>query len=125
MYRECICGCQATEMHHIMFRSQVKALEKCELNQIYLCSQCHRGTYGVHGKNGHELDQKLKKQFQDKLNAGLNDINSVDDIKAMLGISYKNVDKLLKCVQASKGVYKREDIVRACMNGKIILEEGE
>lgn len=31
---------------------------------VYLCADCHRGTYGVHGKYGHEVDMDLKKISQ-------------------------------------------------------------
>lgn len=31
---------------------------------IYLCQECHQGTNGVHGKNGHELDLKLRRWLQ-------------------------------------------------------------
>ena len=31
---------------------------------VYLCPECHRGTYGVHGKNGHDIDLDLKKIAQ-------------------------------------------------------------
>jgi hypothetical protein len=31
---------------------------------VGLCSECHRGTNGVHGKNGHELDMKYKRLAQ-------------------------------------------------------------
>lgn len=121
MDKTCICGCQATEKHHIIFRSQMQPLEKCEMNMIYLCMECHRGTNGVHGKNGHILDKKLKKKFQEELYKRLHETCSEDDIKAVLGISYSNLRKILKNVQAYKGAYKREDVVRACMGGKLIL----
>ena len=33
---------------------------------VYLTSENHRGTYGVHGKCGHELDLRLKRICQRK-----------------------------------------------------------
>lgn len=27
---------------------------------VWLCESCHRGTYGVHGKEGHSRDLSLK-----------------------------------------------------------------
>jgi hypothetical protein len=33
---------------------------------VYLCASCHRGTNGVHGKNGHGLDIQLKRIAQKK-----------------------------------------------------------
>lgn len=52
------------EAHHIIKgRGKRKA---CETGQstIMLCYEHHRGTYGVHGKQGHELDMRLKLQLQ-------------------------------------------------------------
>jgi len=31
-----------------------------------LCGECHRGTNGIHGKNGHILDLELKVGLQHK-----------------------------------------------------------
>ena len=33
---------------------------------VYLCYDHHEGTNGIHGKNGHELDLKLKKLAEKK-----------------------------------------------------------
>lgn len=49
------------ELHHIL-RRRVKETQS---NCIALCPECHRGTDGVHGKNGHKLDLKLKVQVQE------------------------------------------------------------
>lgn len=119
-----ICGTVATELHHIVFKSQVKQLENCKLNHIYLCANCYRGTKGVHGKNGHELDKKLKLQFQNKLEILFikNHLNR-SDIKSALVIKDNALDKLLKTLQVKEDKYIREDVIRACMGGKIILEE--
>lgn len=27
---------------------------------VWLCPECHRGTYGVHGKHGHDRDMAVK-----------------------------------------------------------------
>lgn len=118
-----ICGAVATELHHIMFKSQVKQLENCKSNHIYLCQECHRGTKGVHGKDGHALDKKLKLMFQNKLEILFADkLLERKDVKAALLIKDNAVDRLLKALQVKEGKYTREDIIRACMNGKLILE---
>ena len=31
-----------------------------------LCGNCHRGTSGIHGRDGHTLDLKLKLKLQRK-----------------------------------------------------------
>lgn len=122
----CQCGLIAREKHHIVFRSQVKQLENCKLNHIYLCAECHRGTNGVHGKNGHELDRKLKLQFQNKLEFLFSkEYLTKKDIKEILGIKDNAVDSLCKLMKQEKGMFIREDVIRACMGGKIILEDKE
>ena len=56
-----VCGNSgALELHHILFRKVPVTVE----NAIMLCQNCHRGTHGVHGKYGHELDLRLKLQVQ-------------------------------------------------------------
>jgi len=50
------------ELHHIL-RRKVKS---DEYNCIMLCKRCHRSEVGVHGRDGHTLDLKLKLELQDK-----------------------------------------------------------
>lgn len=117
------CGRRATELHHMVFRSQVKALQNCKLNFIYLCSECHRGTNGVHGKNGHKLDQKLKLLFQNKLEIlFLKNELTRKEIKEVLGIKDKPLDNLLKQLTSHNDKYVRKDVIRACMGGRMIIE---
>lgn len=119
----CICGQRATELHHIVFRSKVKALENCKLNHIYLCPNCHRGTAGVHGRDGNYLDTRLKLQFQNKLEIMLDkeQLTKVE-INQVLKISENSLNKLLKAVKVQRNKYSREDVIRQCMGGKLILE---
>lgn len=51
------------ERHHIFFGSNRINSERFDLC-VYLCHEHHRGTYGVHGMNGHELDLDLKRYGQ-------------------------------------------------------------
>ena len=66
-----ICGStHMLEIHHIIFgKGKRKQHERIE-SIILLCYSCHRGTNGVHGKNGRKLDirlkQRLQKTYQDK-----------------------------------------------------------
>lgn len=62
-----ICGSNhLVEVHHILYgkgkRNQYESIDSC----IDLCWEHHHGKNGVHGKNGHEIDIKLKRQLQDK-----------------------------------------------------------
>lgn len=119
----CICGQRATELHHIVFRSQCKPLEHCKLNQVYLCQEHHRGTKGIHGKRGHKLDIKLKLEFQNKLEMLLDkQYLTREDIQEVLQISDKALNSLCKTIKCGKGKFIREEVIRACMGGKLILE---
>lgn len=53
------------EKHHIFFGKNRKHADKYGLT-IYLCAECHRGSVGVHGKNGHIIDSNLKQFAQKK-----------------------------------------------------------
>jgi len=48
------------ELHHILRRKVPATIDNC----IMLCSECHRGTKGVHGKEGHRLDVRFKQGVQ-------------------------------------------------------------
>lgn len=55
------------ESHHAIHgRGKRKQLERPE-GKYNLCVSCHRGTLGVHGRDGHALDVKIKKDYQSKL----------------------------------------------------------
>ncbi|SHJ53255.1 hypothetical protein SAMN02745163_02082 [Clostridium cavendishii DSM 21758] len=120
----CICGRRATELHHIVFRSQNKPLENCKFNHIDLCQECHRGTRGVHGSKGHKLDIKLKLNFQNKLNEVFkNEELTKEEIRTILDVNRNAVDRLLKGVKVNGDKYIKEDVIRACMAGRLILNE--
>ena len=119
-----VCGQRATELHHIVYRSQMKPLENCKLNHIYLCQEHHRGTQGVHGSKGHKLDRLLKLQFQNNLEILFDkEFLTREEIKEVLQIADKPLNRLLKPLVLQKGKYVREDVIRACMGGKLIVEE--
>lgn len=118
-----VCGSFNTELHHIVFRSQNKQLEDCYLNHIRLCPEHHRGTNGVHGKKGHKLDKVLKLHFQNTLEiVFFKELLTREEIKEVLDISDKPLNRLLKPLVLQKGKYVREDVIRACMGGKMIVE---
>jgi len=52
--------------HAIHGRGKRKELERPE-GMYDLCLDCHEGTYGVHGRDGHALDVKIKRDYQAKL----------------------------------------------------------
>lgn len=117
-----VCGTSyGIEMHHRVFRSECKPLERCKLNHVYLCSNHHRGTYGVHGREGNKLNRKLKLELQNKLEM-LFDKRELteEEINEVLQISEKALQRPLKTLTLHKGKYVREDVIRACLGGKLI-----
>lgn len=123
MIRYCkVCGNPYTEVHHIMFRSEVKALEYCNLNLVNLCVEHHRGTFGPHGSKGAALNRKLKLEFQDKLEK-LWDKQYLtrEEINNILQIDDKALNRLLNRLSLQEDKYIKEDVIRACMGGKLII----
>ena len=116
-----VCGTSyGVELHHIMFRSEVKQLERCRLNFAYLCPEHHRGTYGPHGSKGAYLNRKLKIRFQNELERSwLKEYLSKDDINNVLKISEIALCRLLKTIKVTKLGYERESVIRACLGGKL------
>ena len=120
-YRECeLCKLRpASEIHHIIYRSHCKALIKSDINLIPLCQICHAKVH--RGKESKELNKKLRLQFQNKL-AILFDKQYLteEEINDVLNISQTALKGLLKTLTVYKGnLFKREDVIRACMGGKM------
>lgn len=119
------CGTSyGVELHHIIFRSEVKALEHCKLNHTYLCGKDHRGTFGPHGSKGTTVNRKYKLEFQNKLEIFFDKpYLTKEEINKVLQISDKALNRLLKTLNLQKGLYVREEVIRACMGGRLIVEE--
>lgn len=63
--KECIvCGSWNVEDHHIFFGTGKRKISEEYGLKVWLCPTHHRGTNGVHGKNGHKLDLELKQLGQ-------------------------------------------------------------
>ena len=121
-YRECeLCKLRpASEVHHIIYRSHCKALIKSNLNLISLCQQCHAKIH--RGKESKELNKKLRLQFQNKLEILFDKQYLTEkEINDVLKISQTALKGLLKTLTVYKGnLFKREDVIMACMGGKMI-----
>ncbi|MDR3593801.1 MAG: hypothetical protein P4L60_03285 [Clostridium sp.] len=118
-----VCGRQAQECHHMISKERCKPLENCIQNHVYLCSEHHRGTFGVHGKYGHVLDQRYKLQFQNYLERSLlKEYLTREEIKEVLGITDRPLNRLLKSITMYKGKYVRGDVILKCMGGKLAEE---
>lgn len=111
------------ELHHIIKKSSTKFLRDCSLNFIYLCPNCHRGTFGVHGKNGNKLDMGLRLIYQNKIELLLNkEYFTREELKDIFKINEKALDSFCKLMKSEKGVFSREEVLRVAMGGKIIEE---
>lgn len=56
------CGSERDlERHHCLKGTANRKLAEKDGLWVWLCPDCHRGTWGVHGYKGHELDVTLKK----------------------------------------------------------------
>lgn len=94
-------------------------LKACIYNRICLCGHCH---------NKYKVDRNLEKLYKLTLQTQLfslleDDYLSVEDISERLAIKYSDVQRILKLIHPIKGYkYSLEDVVRACMGGKLIVE---
>ena len=52
------------EKHHIYFGPGMRKISDKNGFWVWLTPEMHRGTDGVHGKNGHDLDLYLKRTCQ-------------------------------------------------------------
>ena len=72
---------------------------------------------------GYKKLRALKLELQNKLEFLFDkEYLTREEIKEVLKISNKPLDRLLKPIVMKKGLYEREDVIRACMGGKILLE---
>lgn len=117
-YKICkLCGSIASESHHIIHRSQLRALINCKLNQVYLCNNCH--SYLHHNRNGCELDYALQLEFQNTLEMlFIGQSFDLEEIQETLNINYNATYGLSKLMRSNKGKYTREDIILACLGGE-------
>ncbi|WP_236896932.1 hypothetical protein [Clostridium beijerinckii] len=119
-FRFCkLCGSvQGIQNHHVIFRSQCKQLENCELNQVDLCFSCHDFLH--HNRKGFELDYALKKEFLSNIEMlFLGKAFTLEEIREYLKINYNAAYKLSKNMKGEKDRYTRDSIILACMGGKM------
>lgn len=68
------CGCTGNlERHHCIHGTAGRKLADKYGLVVMLCGDCHRGTKGVHGRDGAELDLKLKRIAQEAWEAKYGD----------------------------------------------------
>ncbi|WP_250455949.1 hypothetical protein [Clostridium tertium] len=120
-----VCGTSyGVELHHRIYRSECKPLENCKLNHVYLCNKHHRDhKVGVHFNK--KFDNEIKLEFQNWLEILWNKpYLTREEINEVLEIADKPLNKLLKPLTLQKGKYVREEVIRQCMGGKLVIEEG-
>lgn len=60
------CFAPGTELHHCVYGYGKRKEHETAESIVLLCYECHRGTNGVHGKNGRALNLELKRNLQKK-----------------------------------------------------------
>ena len=110
-------GCnQPGQRHHVVFRSQGGLDFK--LNYKYLCPEHHTGNESPH--QNRDIDLEYKREMQMELSAlFFEETYTLSQIIELIGNDRKNLEKRLKKVPNIVGQYKREDIVRALMGGRL------
>lgn len=72
------------EEHHIFFGTANRKISEKQGFKVWLTSEEHRGTYGVHGKHGRNLDIKLKRDAQRKYE----ETHTREDFIKLIGKNY-------------------------------------
>lgn len=102
--------------HHIVFRSQ-GGLDT-EANLIELTYDAHEGTNSPH--QSRDTDLQLKKNLQEYYYERFyKDEYTIPEIAAILKKSESYIEKHFRKVKNHAGVYRKEDIIRKLMGGKI------
>ncbi|WP_243149498.1 hypothetical protein [Clostridium niameyense] len=116
-----VCGTSyKVELHHVIFKSECRALANCKHNFVYLCGEHHRGNYGPHGKQGKDFNRKLKLEFQNWLEKTFSkDRYTLEEIQKKLDISLNATRSLSKLMKIERGMFTRIEVIKACMGGKL------
>lgn len=111
-----MCGCPG-QRHHIVFRSQGGM--NIELNYAYLCAAHHTGRAdSVHKSRAFDL--LLKIRMQRKLEELFCDPEyGVCKISKLIGYDRRRLACRMKAVPKHAGKYRREDIIRFFMGGRL------
>lgn len=112
-----ICG-QPGELHHIIFKSQAKYLERVPTNFKYLCPEHHRGNNSPH--KSRKKDLELKKELQAKYEIMLTqDYYNLEEIKKILDINDKVAQRVINKMIPHQEGYKREELLARLMGGRL------
>ena len=118
-----VCGAPG-ERHHIVFRSNGGL--NIDVNYAYLCTWHHtQGPDAPH--RNRETDLRLKLRMQRNLENMLwRETYRIAEIAEIIGIGRRSLEKKMRRVPNEQGNYKREDIIKFLMGGKLYdrIEKG-
>lgn len=105
------------QKHHVVFRSQGGL--NISSNYRYLCIKHHSdGKEAVH--NNREFDLRLKREVQAEYEQMFCESEyTVEQIAKEINYNKARLVKRMKAVPQRAGQYKREDIIRFLMGGKL------
>lgn len=117
-----VCG-RPGHKHHIVFRSQGGM--DIKVNYAYLCVYHHEyGPEAVHTCRATDL--RLKVCMQRQLESMFSDTEyRIEDIAKSVECSRKKLQAAMKAVHHRNGTYRREDIIRFFMGGKLYDDLGD
>ena len=72
------------EKHHIYFGAGLRQISDKHGFWVWLTAEKHRGTKGVHGRDGHEIDLRLKRACQRRFE----ETHSSEEFMAIIGRNY-------------------------------------
>ena len=72
------------ERHHIYFGAGMRQISDKHGFWVWLKPEWHRGTQGVHGRDGHKIDLRLKQDCQRKFE----ETHSREEFMAIIGRNY-------------------------------------
>lgn len=112
-----VCGAPTGEKHHIVYRSH-GGLD-IEVNYAWLCMWHH--TYGPDAPHrNRETDLRLKLRMQRNLENMLwRETYRTHEIAEIIGIGRRTLARRMRAVPNVQGNYKREDIIKFLMGGKL------
>lgn len=117
-----VCGSpRNVELHHVIFRSKAPYMSDVEINLKYLCNEHHRGNRGPHLCR--EIDIKYKVELQYKLSEIFeNKFYSAEETRDKLGITDKEIRKIVKTLNLHPEGYSRLDIISKLMGGRLYIK---
>lgn len=111
-----VCG-EPGERHHIVFRSHGGL--NIDVNYAYLCTWHHtQGPDAPHRNHWRDLLLKLRMQ-RDLENMLWAETYRAEEIAEIIGIGRRSLEKKMRRVPNEQGNYKREDIIKFLMGGKL------